>query len=77
MFPKREANELPGCGSCHAKKLKMIFLNKDGKYFKHFNKYRPQFVALHFWCLNELANSLRNIDMVKPVITQVSLANHP
>ena len=76
--PKDEANELPGCGSCvghvwvmcgscYAKELKMIFLNIDGKYFK--NKYRPQLVALHF--------SLRNIDMVKPEITQVSLANHP
>ena len=76
MFPKREAKELPECGSCHAKELKMIFLNKDGKYFKHFNKYRPQLVALHFLCLFELASSLRNIDMVKPEITQVSLANH-
>ena len=49
--PKGEANELPGCGSCHAKELKMIFLNEDGKHFKHFNKYRPQLVALHIGAL--------------------------
>ena len=50
-IPKEVANELPGCGPCHAKELKMIFLNKDGKYFEHFNRHRLKLVALHFGAL--------------------------